>query len=193
MVITYHGDHYFKISSGETTILVDPANQRSYKGASLILFTEKSIGEERDGGDVFLIDHPGEFEVGGIRIRGWLAEGNDKTLRTAYRVVFDDITLAIIGTVEKEPGNESKEFLEDIDIAIAPAGGKGMLSAAAISKFLRQIEPGIIIPADDGSGKNLKDFFKEFGAEGTKCDGKLVLKKKDISPNQMKIVCLKSE
>lgn len=193
MVITYHGDNYFKIASGDTTILLDPTNQRSYKGANLILFTEKHAEEKLEGGETFLIDTPGEFEIGGIHVSGWTAGNTEKKIRTAYRVVFDDISLALIGGLEQELGPDFKEYFEAIDIAIVPAGGVGTIEPAKIAKFLRQIEPGLIVPAESGSAKHIKEFFKEFGEEPTKCDEKLVIKKKDIAEKAMRIVCLKSE
>jgi hypothetical protein len=192
MVITYHGGNYFKISSGQTTILLNPENQRSYKGASLILFTEKELGaEDRDGGETFLIDHPGEFEVQDIRIRGFSAGGDAKKIQTVYHLLFDDISLALVGAITKELPADFSEHLENIDIALVPAHAP--LGAAGLAKFLRQIEPGIIVPAGGEKEKTMKEFFKEFGADEATCEEKLVIKKKDISEKEMKVICLKSE
>lgn len=193
MVITYHGDNYFKITSGDTTILLDPTNQRSYKGASLILFTEKNFETREDTGGIFLIDTPGEFEIGGIRVHGWTAGSSEKKLHIVYRIIFDDISLALIGNLQQELGADFKENFETIDIAIVPTGGTGSIEPAKIAKFLRQIEPGLIVPAESGTAKHIKEFFKEFGEEPTKCEEKLVIKKKDIAEKAMRIVCLKSE
>lgn len=194
MVITYNGENYFKISSGDYSILVDPSNQRSYKGASAIIFTEKNIASEtNESADTFLVDHAGEFEVGGISITGFQVEGDSKNLKTIYRIVFDDIIIAILGKISVEPTSDFTEYLEGADIVIAPIGGKPYASISSISKFIRQIEPGIIIPALYSSDKQLKEFYKEFGSESKTCDEKLVLKKKDIEEKAMEIRCLKSE
>ncbi len=194
MVITYHGENYFKISSGNYTILVDPVNQRSYKGAQVILFTERAEGgEPREAGQAFLVDHAGEFEIGGVAVTGWTAEGSGKGSKTIYRVSFEDLTVGILGKIEREPGQEFTERLENADIVIAPIGGKPYASVAGIAKFLRQIEPGLIIPSLYASDKNLKEFFKEFGEEAAACDEKLVIKKKDIVAKAMQVRCLKSE
>lgn len=192
MVITYHGKNYFKISSGELSLLVDPLNQRSYKGTSLVLFTEKDREEEIES-EIPTINHAGEYEIGGMQVTGWQVEGDDKKIRTVYRVVCDDITLAIFGGITKELPAEFSEYFEEIDIAFAPIAGKPMVAVPYISKFLRQIEPGLILPAFSDSEKNLKEFFKEFGGEYASCDEKLVVKKKDIPPHAMRVQCLKGE
>lgn len=194
MVITYHGENYFKISSGDYSILVDPTNQRSYKGSSAVLFTEKNISSETpESAGTFVVDHAGEFEVGGISITGFQVEGDSKNLKTSYRIVFDDIIIAILGKIGVEPTSDFTEYLEGADIIIAPIGGKPYASISSISKFLRQIEPGIIIPALYSSEKQLKEFYKEFGSESKVCDEKLVIKKKDIEEKAMEVRCLKSE
>src|SRR3989344_2242114 len=193
MVITYHGEDYFKISSGDSTILIDPANQRSYKGATAILFTEKALGAETaDAGDSFIVDHAGEFEMGGISVTGFQVEGSAKTLKTVYSIVFDDIVIGVLGKISEELPSDFTEYLEETDIMIAPIGGKPYASVSTVAKFLRQVEPGIILPALYSSDKQLKEFYKEFGAEAKACDDKLVLKKKDIQEKAMEVRCLKS-
>lgn len=192
MVITYHGKNYFKISSGELSILVDPLNQRSYKGTSVVLFTEKNL-EESVESEIPVIDHAGEFEIGGIHISGWQVEGDEKKIKTVYRIMCDEISLAVFGGITKELPTNFSEYFEEIDIAFAPIGGKPMITIPYISKFLRQIEPGLIIPAFSDSEKNLKEFFKEFGGDYASCDEKFVVKKKDITPQAMRVQCLKGE
>ena len=193
MVITYYGENYFKISSGETSILIDPTNQRSYKGSNLIIFTEKSLKDERVDEGAFIIDHPGEFEIMEISVRGWQSYVDTKKIKTVFRVVFEGISIAIFGNIENEIPAELTEYMKNIDIAITPIGNsKQSALLPKIAKFLRQIEPGIIIPSLSDSDKNLKEFFKEFGEEKTVCEEKLVIKKKDITEKQMKVLCLKA-
>lgn len=194
MVITYHGENYFKISSGDYTVLVDPTNLRSFKGSQVVLFTEKKLDAETPETDqTFLIDHAGEFEIGGVSVTGFQAEGDEKALKTIYRVAFDDIVIGILGKINREPTTDFTEYLEEVDILIAPIGGKPYAPVSSVAKFIRQIKPSIIIPAIYSSDKELREFYKELGAEPKACDEKLVLKKKDIVDKAMEVRCLKSE
>ena len=43
MVITYQGDNYFRFQSGDLTLLVDPTNQRAFKGAGVVLSTISTL------------------------------------------------------------------------------------------------------------------------------------------------------
>jgi len=189
MVISYQGENYFKIQSGDQIVLVDPENQRSFRGATLVLYTEKNNFSEKNS-ECFLIGHPGEYEVGGIHVRGFNAGSENGNQKTVFQIEFDEIKIAILGKLTKEPEQELQEFFEESDIVIAPAGGKPYVSQNSIAKFIRQIEPGIIIPS---LFKDLKPFLGEFGQKTFACEEKIVFKKKDIEKGNMKIVCLKSD
>lgn len=185
MIITYQGDNYFKIQSGDTSLLIDPTNQRSFKGTSLIVNTIKPSYVDYDGNtEIFWIDHQGEYEIKGISVRGWSAENDGGTEKTIYRITFDEIVISVLGHITSDPANEFFEYLENTDILIAPAGGKPFVSLPSIAKFIRQIEPSVIIPS---LFKDIKPFLKEFAKESVPSDEKYVFKKKDLSPNAMEI------
>ncbi len=187
MIITYQEENYFKIQSGDQTILVDPTNQRSFKGASVILITSSddvNLPNEREEGSAFVIRHQGEYEVGGIRIQGWSTEHEKNTEKTMYKIQWDDISLGILGPLTKELDSKTLFALEQVDILIVPAGGKPYLSQAVTAKIVRQLEPGIVIPSLFSDSKL---FLKEMGSENTEIEEKLTIKKKDVPPNAMKV------
>ena len=71
MIINYYGGDYFKIQAGDLAILIDPENQRSFKGATLALNTIRpSLAEAPLEASPAWIDHQGEYEVNGIRVEG---------------------------------------------------------------------------------------------------------------------------
>lgn len=192
MIITYQGGNYFKIQSGEFSILIDPENQRSLRGANAAVNTLlPAVTPAPENDECFWIDHQGEYEVRGIHVRGWSAgfeEGKEKTI---YHILFDDITIVVLGHLMKEPPKELLEYLEDADVAIVPAGERS-LPATAMAKLIRQIEPSVIIPS---LFKDLKPFLKELGHEngGVKPEEKFVFKKKDLSPKAMTVHWLEAK
>lgn len=190
MVITYHGDNYFKIQSGNITVLIDPTSGRSFRGADLILNTLKPspVLSPTDGTDYFWVDHQGEYERKGIEVRGWSAGNEGGKEKTIYRVIFDGINLLILGHLTKEPDKEVQEYLSGADIIIVPAGGKPFISQSTVAKLIRQIEPSIVIPS---LFKDLRNFLREFNKPKCVLEEKLVIKSKDLRPGTMEIKCLK--
>ncbi|MBI5733204.1 MBL fold metallo-hydrolase [Candidatus Jorgensenbacteria bacterium] len=197
MVITYHGDNYFKLVSGETTILIDPVNLRSLRGANLVIstlhppLTEIKSGTEENPSLPFYLSHQGEYEIKGIHVRGWSAgyDAKEKSEQTVYRITVDDLSIACLGFLKREPAPNVIGELKGTDIVIVPASGKPFLSEAQIAKISRQIEPSIIIPSLTDEPKT---FLKEMGVTKKEPDEKLVVKKKDLKPGSLTVVWLKS-
>ncbi len=189
MIINYNGENYFKFQSGDLSILIDPTNQRSFRGTNLIINTIKpSETEPPEDNEAFWIDHAGEYEIKGIKIQGWNGESEADTKKTIYKINFDEISIVVLGYLTKEPDVKIQEHLKNTDILIAPTGGKPWISQTSIAKTIRQLEPGIIIPS---LFKDLNPFLREFAKEKCAPEEKLVIKKKDIEINAMKIICLK--
>ncbi len=189
MIITYQGGNYFKIQSGELAILIDPDNQRSYRGTQVIINTIKPpLTEAPEEGEAqpIWIENQGEYEVKGIRIRGWAAGYSEKEKRThtVYKILFDEISIVILGYLTEPINPEIVSELSDADIVITPAHGAPLLALNAAAKLIRQMEPGIIIPS---LYKDVKPFLKELDQTDVKPEEKLVIKKKDIIEKAMKV------
>jgi len=190
MVITYHGDNYFKIQSGSTTVLIDPTNSRSLRGADVVVNTVRptSVAEPNEEDNPFWIDHQGEYDIGEVRVRGWDLGDRAGKEKTIVRITLDGIDVVVMGSITEEPGSFVQERLGGADIVILPAGGKPLIALLRVAKLVRQIEPGVVIPS---LFKNLKPFLKEFNQLKCPLEEKLVFKKKDIKPGAMEVRCLK--
>lgn len=189
MVITYQGGNYFKIQSGDFIVLIDPSNARSLKGSNIVLNTVKPPAIEKEDADTVWIENQGEYEVGGVHINGYRSNGEDEE-KTAYIFELEDISVGVLGQITEEPSPDIIENLSEIDILIIPAGGKPFLSEQSAAKLIRQMEPGVIIPS------LFENSPKKFAAEisqSPNLEEKLVIKKKDIAPGAMKLVCLSSK
>ena len=190
MVITYHGDNYFKIQSGNFTALIDPTDSRSFRGADLVLSTLKPspVPPPKEEG-VFWVDHQGEYEVKDAVVRGMSAgveRGDEKTI---YRITLEDITVLILGHLGHEPSPEVQENFKGAQVVIVPAGGKPFISEEAAAKLVRQIEPALVIPS---LSKNFKNFLKEMGKDKCPVEEKLTFKAKDLEAGKMAVRCLAS-
>ena len=216
MIITYHGVDFFKVSHGDTTIAVNPISKDSkIKGArfgsDITLISLNS--PEHNGADVtsrgdkesFLIKGPGEYEVSGVFIKGFLSKStyggpstssgsSTEKLNTIYTISLEGINLCFLGAIgDAQLSAETKEAIDDIDILFVPIGGDGVLDAATAHKTAVQFEPKIIIPSHFGEvgDKNaLKVFLKEAGEEGVKPVDKLTVKKKDLEGKEGDVIVL---
>lgn len=208
MIITYHGADFFKVSFGDTTLAVNPISKDSkIKGKSfgsdITLISVNS--PEHNGSDStsrgekasFVINGPGEYEVQGVFIKGFLSKstyGDKERINTIYTVNLENINLCFLGALsDKDLPAETKEAIEGVDILFVPVGGDGVLDPASAHKLAVQFEPKVIIPshyAEVGDKDSLKKFLKESGEEGVKAVDKLTIKRKDIEAMEGEVVVL---
>ena len=214
MIITYHGGQFVKISQGDTVVAANPFGKgSSYKpirfGARIGLVSVdhpdyNGVDNLSHGDKVpFIINGPGEYEIGGITISGFPSEkpyipsrvaGKDGLLNTIYSVELEGIRLCILGAVTTaELKSEQIEGIGEVDIVFVPVGGD-LLSPADAEKIAVTLGAKMVIPLlPEGSGdKELKLFLKESGAEGVKPVDKLTLKKKDLDGKEGEVVLLEA-
>jgi L-ascorbate metabolism protein UlaG (beta-lactamase superfamily) len=211
MIITHQGVDSFKVSFGDTTIAINPISKdskiKSSKfGADITLIS--SNDPEHNGADntsrgekeSFVISGPGEYEVSGIFIKGFLSKtmyGGKENVNTIYTITMEGMNLCFLGAFSEDSiPQTAKKATEDVDILFVPIGGNGVLDPAQAQKIAVQFEPRIIIPTHfEGVGEDncLKKFLKEIGNESVKPTDKLTIKKKDIENMEGEVVILTSE
>lgn len=198
MVISYQGENYVKVTAGPLTFLVDPTDERSFRGAQFILATQepspllkKSEGAILSLREPLIISHPGEYETEGIRITGYRMGSDGATAHIAYRVSMEGISLGFLGHLTELPDQKTVGGLTDLDILFVPGGGKPWLRESDAAKLVRQLEPGFVIPTLLQK-KTCDAFAQELGAKPAAPVEKLVVKKKDIVPKASTVVCLAS-
>ena len=204
MVITYHGGQCFKVSFGSTTIVFDPISKKSKLsgvrfGADVAFISlnhpdfnggaEMSLGSK----DPFVIQGPGEYEVGDVTARGYGVQTtyeNVPRYNTIYQVTLEGINIVFLGALGSDViDSRILGELDDIDILFIPIGGGDVLDVPAASKLATKFEAKCIIPMhyDDSA---LKAFFKEEGIDPVKPVEKLTVKKKDLAEMEGEIVVL---
>jgi L-ascorbate metabolism protein UlaG (beta-lactamase superfamily) len=187
VIITYHGQDFFKISQGDLSLAINPKTKVS---ADITLFSAGQ-GEvaEKSG---FVITGPGEYEVKDIFVKGFLTEGKD-ILNTIYLVSFEGMKLCFLGALfNPELKAEVLGKIDDVDILFVPVGGGEVLEAAPAYKLAVSLEPSVIIPMNY-SKDTLGLFLKEGGESGVSAIDKYVVKKKDLEGKEGEIVVLKEE
>jgi L-ascorbate metabolism protein UlaG (beta-lactamase superfamily) len=177
MIITHFENGCFKLQSGETSILINPENNRLK--ADIVLKTITSTLEDAIVSDLSsgVISFPGEYEINGISITGFplTGESTDKFLKTVYLLSWEDLNIVLLGHCSDPiPASLMEEFIE-ADILFLPVGGH-FLEPSVAARMVKQIEAKIVIPY---FSKEYSEFLKALGQKADSME-KFVFKKKDI-------------
>lgn len=180
MDIEYKGANCITLSSRTVTIAIDPKlsavglKDVTHK-VTVVVATQVDFAVKPAGG--LLIDGPGEYEVGGVSLKGIPAQRHTDTpddglQATVYRVNTADASIGIVGHVARLT-DAQLENLGVLDILVVPVGGNGYtLDAHGAIGLIRQIDPKLVIPthyADPAvryevPQAGLEPFLKELGA-----------------------------
>ena len=208
MTISYYGEGCFKIQSGETTILTDPANSQSglttprFK-ADIILktLTPFPIDSQLTADDQRLIYGPGEYNIKEIDILGLAnkKESAENFLKTIYLIKTESLKLCLLGHLAEAPEPDIAKHLEEIDILFIPAGGNPFIGQEEAMKLIKNIEPKIVIPSFykipglKRKSDDLKIFLKEINHGKYEPQEKLIVKKKDLTEiKKTEVIVLKT-
>jgi len=216
MQIIWHGQSCFQIlaarNKGEQTlILIDPFSEEiglklPKLEADILLISHRHRDHDNAkgvGGNYFLIDGPGEYEVKKVFIQGIPAFhdanlGQEHGPNTIYTLNTEGLRLCHLGDLgQKELTGEQLEKIGQVDILMIPVGGVYTISAREALKVMSQIEPKITIPMHYYLPKlkikldSLDKFLKAAGLKSIEPLNKLTIKEKDISPEEAKIIVLK--
>lgn len=195
MEIQYFGGNCIKINTKRATVVVDDNLKKI--GAKTITKPEDIAVFTGDHDKVsnvkLVIDQPGEYEVSDVSMTGLGArahiEEEGKRGATMYKLVAEDIRIAVIGHVYPTLTEEQLETFGTIDLLVIPVGGHGFtLDAAGALQIIKKIEPKIVIPtyyADPTlnypvPADELEDAIKALSMEPKDRTSKLKLKSSDL-------------
>jgi len=204
MELQYYGANCLRLTSKKASLVIDDTLadlglSSVTKAGDIALFTGVHSGAKSDV--KLMIDQPGEYEVSDISIHGTAArphidEQNKKSV-TIYRLVADDLRIAILGHVYPDLSEDQLELLGTIDILCIPVGGSGYtLDGIGALKLIKKIEPKLIIPTHYADPKvhypvpqqDLESALKAMSIEPKETVPKLKLKVQDLPETTQLIV-----
>lgn len=203
------------------TLVIDPFSTETGLmlpkiGADVLLVTHSHNDHSNVkgiSGDPFLVNGPGEYEIRGIFIQGIEcfhdeSQGKERGRTTTFIIEGDEMKFCHLGDLgQKELTPDQLEKIGNVDILMIPVGGVYTISAQEASKVISQIEPKIVIPmhyhipklkiypaTKTGGGvklDNLDKFLKVMGVKSNEVLSKIIIKKRDLPADGMKIQVLK--
>lgn len=218
MEITYLGHSCFRLKGNSGTVITDPYD--SYVGFSLPSASADLVTVSHDHKDhnnfkaisgtvrrdkPFIVDHPGEYEVGGISVFGVKTDhdangGVERGSNIVFTVLIDDLRVCHLGDLGHDLTQDQLAEIGQVDVLLLPVGGHFTIDPEQALKIAQALEPSYIVPMHYKTAKHdsnvfgdlssLEDFLKEYGTEIAP-EAKLVVTK-DRLPEETEMVVLLS-
>lgn len=164
--IYWYGQACFKIKGKSASVIVDPyaggfTGLREPKlDANIVCVTHAHedhnnsalVKGSDDGKDAFVIQGPGEYEIGGVNIVGVdsfhdNSEGSERGKNTIYQIIVDDVNIVHLGDLgQKELSQAQVEALSGCDVLMIPVGGVFTITSKEAPNIIAQLEPKMIVP-----------------------------------------------
>lgn len=189
-----------KPQNDDVTVLIDaykPSVGSSVRNlaANIALFTRGQDDTITLSGDPYILPHPGECEIKGVLLTA--APGNEEG-SVIIRIDSEGLSLAHLGLMNKTPNNDALEAIGSVDILCIPVGGERGYDPETAIKVINLIEPRVVIPIgfqsdNDPNALPVEKFLKEMGIPTEKPEKKIIIKKKDLPTEDMKVMVLEKE
>ncbi len=207
MEITFLGHSSFRLKSKDIILVTDPFDPKmvglKYGDAKADVVTIshdhpdhnylKGVSGPVTRGEVFVINRPGEYEIGGVEVRALSTLGPN--LIMVMRI--DDIFVVHSGDLGHVLSEKRVEDIGLVDVLLVPVGGGVTLDAKRAAGVIAQLEPSIVIPmhysapglsAEMPKLAGVEDFVKEMGAEAGEKSKKLKVTRDSLPENLQVII-----
>ncbi|GAC1387748.1 MAG: MBL fold metallo-hydrolase [Candidatus Saccharimonadales bacterium] len=196
MDIQFYGANAIKLTSKKATVVIDDnladlGLKSVAKSGDIMLFTSAHAGHPEAK---IVIDQPGEYEVSEITINGIATQAHidepGQHNATIYKLVMDDIRIAVLGHIYPNLDEDQLEALGIVDVLLVPVGGMGFtLDGVGALTLIKEIEPKIIIPTHYADAainypvpqQSLEESLKSLAMEPKETIAKLKIKAGEIA------------
>jgi L-ascorbate metabolism protein UlaG (beta-lactamase superfamily) len=160
--IQYLGHSCFRLRGRDGIVLTDPFDRSvgmeiGRPAAHIVTVSHKhpdhanvtAVKPMRE--QLFVIDGPGEYEVGGIMITGVRTyhdtkKGAELGKNIAYVIHMDDVVFCHLGDLGHELTTQQLDEIGNVDVLFIPVGGGETISPVTASSVISQIEPRVVVP-----------------------------------------------
>jgi L-ascorbate metabolism protein UlaG (beta-lactamase superfamily) len=131
MDISYLGKSNFKVKS---------------RASAVVTATSDSLTiAHKSGGEDFVINRPGEYEVEGVSVFGYQASESN-----VYVIQFEDIRVLYLGDLAGPLSEKNIAELENIDVVIVSAD---TMQVKTLVEVVAKLEPYYVLPYGEGTAK----------------------------------------
>jgi L-ascorbate metabolism protein UlaG (beta-lactamase superfamily) len=154
----YHDDIGLKMGKQSAQIVTCSHRHSDHNAAELV------AGAERE--KPFIIDQPGEYEVGGISVFGTQVSHDDKNgdergENIIYSILIDNVNVCHLGDLGHVLTAEQISRIGEVDILLCPVGGFYTIDYKQAIEVMNQLEPKIFIPMHYKTSAHDEETFKD--------------------------------
>lgn len=217
MDITYLGHSCFKLRTAGASLVTDPFSNGigmvMPKVSADVVTVSHDHDDHNNVGAItgtarrekpFIIDAPGEYEIGGVSVFGVdtyhdEVEGAKRGKNAVFSILMDGLSVVHLGDLGHELTSKQVQEINGVDILLCPVGGVYTIGPVEAAKVVTELEPSIVIPmhyktpllTGDAFAdlKGVDDFIKELGVEQVERTDKLSVTKVSL-PEEMRVVVL---
>jgi L-ascorbate metabolism protein UlaG (beta-lactamase superfamily) len=162
--IVWLGGHAFRISEGGRTVVTDPPDSESARGAHIVTASH-SVPPHVDG--AFSITGPGEYEVRDVFVVGVATPGLEENggRNTSYCLSMGELTVCHLGALGGPLTEAHREAIGSIDVLMLPITGPPGVSPETAVELVNDLEPSLVIPIHGVGQGRLAQFLREMAAE----------------------------
>lgn len=156
MDITWYGHSCFRIAErGQITVVTDPYAEEIGLPALKLKADVVTVSHQKPGhnaldgvkGFSYVVAGPGEYEIGGLFIRGIAMHDTERGQENvAYHLLYDTLSVLHLGDLAYVPHQSTIEEIGEVNVLLVPVGGGGGLRASLASEVIAMIEPNYIVP-----------------------------------------------
>jgi hypothetical protein len=189
MEIKCIGKNSFSLVGKNESVLINPTDEqlKKYQGKSRIIifsredFLKKGINDSR-----VVIMGPGEYEVGGIEIKGY--NSGDKS--TIYSILVEGVEIGFLGDIQLALSDKRIDRISGLDVLLAPVDGKEIGDGKIVQGWAKKWGANYLIPFgyEKGDGK-LEKFLDQLDQESLKPVDNIKINA-DTLPDGMEVVVL---
>jgi L-ascorbate metabolism protein UlaG (beta-lactamase superfamily) len=162
MEIRWLGNSTFEVRSSVGVVVVDhqgklPKAPQLEDDNTVFVYSKGERSSHPDS-DNNVLAGPGEYEIGGLSVRGVATPADDPAIsneiNTVYIVDADGLQVAALGNPGYQPSAQSVQQISKVDILIINTESQG-LEPDELSAVIRNLEPKMIVPSgyDTEKGK----------------------------------------
>jgi L-ascorbate metabolism protein UlaG (beta-lactamase superfamily) len=157
--ITWQGHACFRIREMGVTIVADPYHKEIGYTLPRIRADVVTLSHAHEGhsyargirGQPRVLEHPGEYEIGGVFVTGVSTFHDDgggqaRGQNVAFLFDFDGLTVCHLGDLGHILTQSQLEALNGVNVLLVPVGGTSTLNASQAAEVVSLIEPNIVIP-----------------------------------------------